>query len=913
MVNWLRKYREYRIKCGCIGGQHHPATLNPVSPIRGTGLEAQQAALDRSISRIEDDNVAKKTLDNYGPKIFEFFEYSDYCRSDLTEAQRYLVSAENIQDYVFYVIFRDKRLGNDGKKRKEHAGDYLYFDSNEYETIMASVKEAESRNELPPEPADGVGGDFFDGMRSGLKSLYQHQHDAGMNTIPWENVWLAKLDKLKMMVRKRKARLDKAAYREKIDNTSSPYLVVGQLQNLENWFWVTGCHTGSRSNIFAALRNRYVYLRTLAALLRGESLYKEELSDHFGVEIKASKNPHLMELAISQVATGKTNGNLKLFGRVCRHKDVNMCSYGALGFWLLYRFHCTGEMDTPPDFTSNEDWFDIKVLVGLPNFSSSRTKGISDTTYTRQIKKALKAFNLPHKHQLHFGRREGAVDLECKQLDHEDIRRLGNWDPTIQEKAYSAKIPVTAILSAGNFTEGGGIYFNPRTVVIPPQELQDKLFEFVDSELEAVEAANRDGSELWTALGFLRFMKRMKQVVLQDAAYIMEFHPDRINHPVFQLLVFQSEEFQAFRRLMRASVETAVSPVDLHIDVALPGVIEHIRATQQKVDELAHSSADFRQRVDGRFDLLERLILGGTNIGLERTAAAFTAAAAALRYEGSEDGQVTDDSDTSSPASAPPPLPVHGPFAGYGYKFDWNDIASVQSVCDQWFGDGKYVNTPVAGGLQAMESQHGNQWRQEWCRQLPSRSKSFSRVKKVGTEATRLMKKYQFTKERAIELLAGAMTKHRSISTLADKIGKVGSSDDVMYGITTEAAGAGIANEGIVNSAHDSSGSTDEVMYGITTEAAGAGIANEGVVNSAHDSSLSELIAADRPQLPQIPPGPITPAMVVGVRNHRWPVPHEYLNGILHEPPQQSFFPVMEEGHRGPSISERGDPFDPDP
>jgi Centromere DNA-binding protein complex CBF3 subunit, domain 2 len=229
----------------------------------------------------------------------------------------------------------------------------------------------------------------------------------------------------------------------------------------------------------------------------------------------------------------------------------------------------------------NEDWFDIKVLVDLHNFASTKTKGISDTTYTREIKKALKENTLPHKHLLHFGRREGAVDLECKQLDHEDIRRLGNWDPTIQEKAYSAKIPISAILCAGNFTEGGGIYFNPRTVVIPSQELQDMIFAFVDPALEAVEAANRDGAEFWTALGFLRFMKRMKQVVLQDAAYMMEFLPDRVNHPVFfEIIVFHTDEFQAFRRLMRSSVEAAVSLVDTQIDTVLPGVIELIRANQ---------------------------------------------------------------------------------------------------------------------------------------------------------------------------------------------------------------------------------------------------------------------------------------------------------------------------------------------
>ena len=308
--------------------------------------------------------------------------------------------------------------------------------------------------------------------------------------------------------------------------------------------------------------------------------------------------------------------------------------------------------------------------------------------------------------------------------------------------------------------------------------MQDMVFAFVDPAPEAVEAAN--GAEFWTALGFLRFIKRMKQVVLQDAAYIMEILPDRANHPMFvEILVFSTEELQAFRRLMRASVKAAVSPVDTLIDTVLPGVMEHIRANQQMIDELAHISADFRERVEGRFDLLERLIVGGTNMGLERTAAALTAAAATLRNEGLADGLVTDKSDTSDerdtsyPASDLSRQPVQGPYPGYGYIPDWNDISSVQSVCDQWFGGGKYVNTPVAGGLCAMETQHGHKWRAEWCRQQPSKGRSYSRVRKVGTEATRLMERYHVTKERAIELLAQAMTKHKSISSLAAKFLRV--------------------------------------------------------------------------------------------------------------------------------------------
>jgi Centromere DNA-binding protein complex CBF3 subunit, domain 2 len=161
----------------------------------------------------------------------------------------------------------------------------------------------------------------------------------------------------------------------------------------------------ARSKVFSTLRNQYIYFRTLGTLLRGESLFKEELSDHFLVEHHAQKDPHpAMEIAISQVATGKTNKNYKLFGRLCCHKYVCMCGFGALGFYLLYRFECTGEFEkSTVDFTKAEEWFDIKMLVSLHNFQESQFKGIKDTMYAEYVKSILTVLGLPTSSQLHLG------------------------------------------------------------------------------------------------------------------------------------------------------------------------------------------------------------------------------------------------------------------------------------------------------------------------------------------------------------------------------------------------------------------------------------------------------------------------------------------------------------------------------
>jgi hypothetical protein len=54
---------------------------------------------------------------------------------------------------------------------------------------------------------------------------------------------------------------------------------------------------------------------------------------------------------------------MKLYGRVARHMDVRLCSTGALGFYLMYRFHYTHQWDNTPHFINNASWFNVKLLI----------------------------------------------------------------------------------------------------------------------------------------------------------------------------------------------------------------------------------------------------------------------------------------------------------------------------------------------------------------------------------------------------------------------------------------------------------------------------------------------------------------------------------------------------------------------
>lgn len=48
-----------------------------------------------------------------------------------------------------------------------------------------------------------------------------------------------------------------------------------------------------------------------------------------------------------------------------RHRDPLLCTQSALGLYLFYRWHCSGEK--APTFRSRKDWYRVKLLVANDN------------------------------------------------------------------------------------------------------------------------------------------------------------------------------------------------------------------------------------------------------------------------------------------------------------------------------------------------------------------------------------------------------------------------------------------------------------------------------------------------------------------------------------------------------------------
>ena len=230
-----------------------------------------------------------------------------------------------------------------------------------------------------------------------------------------------------------------------------------------------------------------------------------------------------------------------------RNKDVLSCPMGALGLYLMFRFHLTGEMELPPDWTDNTDWFDMKLLIDA--FTTDFEKSMSNDSYARAMKKILKELKIIASHYCHIGRVLGPGEVENLEGESDGSRVLGNWNPTIQEKCYSTKLPMKTLRLMGGFVDSNGMHFNIRVTVEPPQDLRDKVFPFVKEGKKKIDDAQeklpKDEPIRWlTARCFLEMMDHLADVVLQDVAFIFAFHEKRRGHAMFMHMpLFRSTAF----------------------------------------------------------------------------------------------------------------------------------------------------------------------------------------------------------------------------------------------------------------------------------------------------------------------------------------------------------------------------------
>lgn len=529
------------------------------------GLEPQQQSqadgevdpMYRAVEIWAERECPVNTNKAYNSKMAEFVEYCNQIHSE--DNCPTLMTSNKVFPFMLYQIMRDKRPG--GPRKNTDSGGHKHFRMEEYKAVSALccnyVAELEEwvrngrRGEepYPPESCNPSGFSNITHYKNGLKKLHSAQVSWGWDVAPWDLVWTQLTSTLSKISNKRRERINRSQYKEKRGSTSvMQYTMLMHIPKIEEEMW--NRKADFRSSV-TWMRNRLFFLFTFCGVMRGETLFQMQMSDLALVTHKNENMLHPMTVLLAQFSTGKTNkDNQVSFGRAARHHDVRSCPVGGLAFYLAMRFVVSREFDDPiflpRDFLDNRNWFDIMLLVDpyeLP-VGQKATIGVSYDTYYKELVNLLKDMDLPSNIVAHLGRHLGHRTLETREVEDSDIDKLGNWN---QEKPrgrfYSTNLPYRPLRQMAMASQKSK-YYVPRTVVVEGIEplLRETPFTFIYNVLQFKKEMAAENQH--TVLNFVGAIEELNTIFVQDAAAMWVKYPERRNHPIYTLRVFQMPQWE---------------------------------------------------------------------------------------------------------------------------------------------------------------------------------------------------------------------------------------------------------------------------------------------------------------------------------------------------------------------------------
>lgn len=294
----------------------------------------------------------------------------------------------------------------------------------------------------------------------------------------------------------------------------------------------------------------------------------------------------------------------------------------------------------------------------------------------------------------------------------------------------------------------------------PPDTLSAQLFPFVNLCLAAVEDAIKAGGDKHTALRFLKKLKNLRVIALQDAAVLMSLGR---KHRVFDLPVFQSDEFKEFQRLVLEEISTCeqARTQDKISDIA-PELAQRLDLVQETsalccrrmeesnrvVSEMKKELGRLTLNLDQRFGNLQN----DHHRRDEVIANQFRATAdllSPLRHSQQTEGSIAGTpmgatTNQSTTASRPVERTQRQSIAP-GVAAVRLNFTSAAEIYDQYHGLG-LVN---GGSMASAEAQHGKEWRRHWDQGQEQR---YGRVKRAA-EAMKIALAATFGGDRAAMLV----------------------------------------------------------------------------------------------------------------------------------------------------------------
>ena len=218
----------------------------------------------------------------------------------------------------------------------------------------------------------------------------------------------------------------------------------------------------------------------------------------------------------------------KQYGRAARHIDPKQCTVGATALYLECREGICNEFTsmTKEQWKDNPHWFDIKFLADVNGVGCNTKDEMKSDTYGDKVRQHLKALSLPMNKVLHLGGNVGTRTLDCMEVDVAEIKRMGQWNQSIYKKAYSSKLPMTAIRRLAGFDAADGMHFNTRTTIEPPEDLiKMTSLGFLSTNM-IEQFTDEEASAHPTAWGVLNWFRELSTILIQDLAALQVQDPD---------------------------------------------------------------------------------------------------------------------------------------------------------------------------------------------------------------------------------------------------------------------------------------------------------------------------------------------------------------------------------------------------
>lgn len=481
---------------------------------------------------------------------------------------------------------------------------------------------------------------------------------------------------------RQRSRLDRASYKDRgTEGIQAGYSTA-------EWLAIQEHLLRGAASTPQNLRTRIDLLFGHYYLLRGENRRKMELADLSLLDYPPAEGPTQCGCLVSLLQDGKMNKTAKKeFMGSLRHKDPLLCTQGALAQLFFWRWHVAGE--PPPSFRRRQDWYRIKLLVG-----QDRQEELSYSTQLQDTWRVFGAVGLATAKKTHLPRRVGAQDAETHGTSLAQISQAGRWNQSVLCQAYLTHLPRQFMRIVAGFSSTPGDYFLPRAACEPPAALQRQLWPWIEEWEPRFEARTRrrrwaqgglDDDDL-AGDGFLKLMRRLRIVLLQDLAVLQPRFPSL---PFFIHAPFYGREWEDFARAVQASVADTAEPPGLLLQRALPELCGLVESTRNAI---LHSSQQLASQLTSQFASQEAKLLDTLLSGkIPLTITGHLAAGPSL--------------EPGAPAPAPALAPVSQPTAPPIVA----SLAKVFTVEDVW----REWKEGLAGqpAVQELEGKWGSRWR----------------------------------------------------------------------------------------------------------------------------------------------------------------------------------------------------------